>query len=631
MKRIIRTFLCLAFISLVTCTDSSGPDNVQMPLDDEPVTFNIKITDKNVKSYQLITLTIPEKIVLSKETYKAKFGDSEVTLMRQEDHDLIFMAPDFATGEYDFSLNIGDKTSSLKFKLDQTEDFENVDQVIDDNLIKEVKQAYEEANSANSQLDNETKIIIDFGNEFYEKALSALENLTIIEKQVLAKYLVVNNIEDDLNKTSMANSAAANVCPDLDKNLQTLINQRLKIAEKIASLGLLVKISIKFGHLGKVFAVAVLIKGAHIIYKINGVNKTIASIIDCIFIPISNELEAINTNVNKLQLSKSTSLHDFCSDESRRFKVKSLGRKIQKSDSNSPNKDFAQAASAIEESFAILNEIKSTIDNAISKLGNVIGITSNKLTANNGLTTSEGEFPIEIDLKNLTLTDLPANVTSSIKPAGNQIVEIIFNSDDNQETSFKASLLYNDNGNSFKDEFEVKLGTNCTVEDIDGNVYEVVYVGGKQWIAENLKVLRYNTGTPITHVTSDLTKADNSYTYYNYGGGNAPMYMFFGGNADKLCPKGWSIPTIADWEGLDQNDITNKLNVKLGGVGHPELPSTPTSKNNFTGIGEKAVFWALGGQPGWIQSTIEISSESVATRSGLHTFGYASCRCVKDD
>ena len=43
----------------------------------------------------------------------------------------------------------------------------------------------------------------------------------------------------------------------------------------------------------------------------------------------------------------------------------------------------------------------------------------------------------------------------------------------------------------------------CTVTDIDGNVYETVQIGEQVWMAENLKVTRYNDGSVVDYYSND--------------------------------------------------------------------------------------------------------------------------------
>jgi uncharacterized protein (TIGR02145 family) len=61
--------------------------------------------------------------------------------------------------------------------------------------------------------------------------------------------------------------------------------------------------------------------------------------------------------------------------------------------------------------------------------------------------------------------------------------------------------------------------------DVDGNVYPTVKIGSQVWQAENLRVTKFNDGTPITNVTDPSTWAALSAAgmcYYNNNIGIAP-------------------------------------------------------------------------------------------------------------
>lgn len=114
-------------------------------------------------------------------------------------------------------------------------------------------------------------------------------------------------------------------------------------------------------------------------------------------------------------------------------------------------------------------------------------------------------------------------------------------------------------GNSYDEvtvSFEESIPTSVT--DIDGNTYSVVKIGSQIWMAENLRVSRYNDGTTIPNVTdntawSQLTTGAWSYynndASYNYPYGK--LYNWYAVNTGKLCPQGWHIPTDAEWTQLD--------------------------------------------------------------------------------
>ncbi len=98
-----------------------------------------------------------------------------------------------------------------------------------------------------------------------------------------------------------------------------------------------------------------------------------------------------------------------------------------------------------------------------------------------------------------------------------------------------------------------------TVTDIDGNVYQTVLIGKQEWMAENLRVTHYRNGDTIQ---GNLRGSDwysiNHGAYFKYDGDMdgdkiyGKLYNWYA-VADKrgLCPKGWNVPTDADWKQLE--------------------------------------------------------------------------------
>lgn len=99
------------------------------------------------------------------------------------------------------------------------------------------------------------------------------------------------------------------------------------------------------------------------------------------------------------------------------------------------------------------------------------------------------------------------------------------------------------------------------VTDIDGNKYPTTIIGSKVWMAENLKVTRYNDGSTIETGNESDFKSTSNGMYILYGGQsgspNELGYLYNGHTIlsnKNVCMTGWHIPTPSDW-----TDLANKL------------------------------------------------------------------------
>src|SRR5690554_776140 len=103
------------------------------------------------------------------------------------------------------------------------------------------------------------------------------------------------------------------------------------------------------------------------------------------------------------------------------------------------------------------------------------------------------------------------------------------------------------------------------VTDIDGNKYATIEIGasssgngrttGSQiWMAENLRTTKYNDGTIIPFETEWENLQYGAYCYLDNNhlnnDINGKLYNWYAVNTNKLCPKGWRVPSKSDWDKL---------------------------------------------------------------------------------
>lgn len=159
------------------------------------------------------------------------------------------------------------------------------------------------------------------------------------------------------------------------------------------------------------------------------------------------------------------------------------------------------------------------------------------------------------------------------------------------------------------------------VTDYDGNTYKTIQMGPQCWMAENLKTTHYADGTKINFGK----KESLTVPYYHYPDGKSSKATAYGltynwaavmhnassskdipSGVQGICPEGWHVPSIREWEVLESyvdsqeqyrcKGITTYIAKALcSNEGWEEVDNTcaignDQSQNNSTGFNIKPSF-----------------------------------------
>jgi uncharacterized protein (TIGR02145 family) len=166
----------------------------------------------------------------------------------------------------------------------------------------------------------------------------------------------------------------------------------------------------------------------------------------------------------------------------------------------------------------------------------------------------------------------------------------------------------------------ISLSAQSFVEDIDGNQYVTTTIGTQTWMAQNLRVTKYNNGDPIPNVQDAASwSAQNigAWSHYNndsvYDYDLGKLYKFYTTeDARGLCPDGWRMPTREDWEELRDylggEEIAASGLKATGGAYYWTEPMVGDNTYGFNGAGggvrtESGSYNSLGTRGIWWTST----------------------------
>lgn len=132
-----------------------------------------------------------------------------------------------------------------------------------------------------------------------------------------------------------------------------------------------------------------------------------------------------------------------------------------------------------------------------------------------------------------------------------------------------------------------------SVNDIDGNTYRTITVGGATWMAQNLRTSKFKNGDVITKVAGDKWALTTNPEYYAYAD-NASLIALYGHlyngyvieDTRGACPTGWHLPTSVEWEALGAalggvSVAGNKM--KEQGTAHWVATNASNNESGFTG------------------------------------------------
>ncbi len=140
--------------------------------------------------------------------------------------------------------------------------------------------------------------------------------------------------------------------------------------------------------------------------------------------------------------------------------------------------------------------------------------------------------------------------------------------------------------------------------DADGNSYTIIKVCDMLWMADNLKTTHYSNGKPIKIVNNnDDWEGDTTgvarfiYDSKRFAKDYGILYNWYAVNKG-LAPKGWKVPSLDDWNRMENCDLSGRGKNHNVGDKAKEWALVPAGfcdddNGVFGGAGSKGYWWLM--------------------------------------
>ncbi|MBE9467986.1 MAG: fibrobacter succinogenes major paralogous domain-containing protein [Bacteroidetes bacterium] len=286
------------------------------------------------------------------------------------------------------------------------------------------------------------------------------------------------------------------------------------------------------------------------------------------------------------------------------YKVKIFGKKIANFNTNLPIAEWTlykvDGKNKLVPPSPVNNKTPRNISHNLATLGGycetMVGSNTPERGVYYGTTTNPHEGKgIKVPMGegdgyfDMTVYDLSQNTTYYVRAYAENDAGITFAQSD---LTFKTDIPHYESGQN--------------LIDIDGNSYKTVIIGNQTWMAENLKVTKYQNGNSIEFANGDYQTWNNSTTgVYDYYERSPELGNLYGAHYNwyavtdsrNVCPAGYKIPSADDWKALalylgavpyntsyEDNNITAMLkSTATFPKTHPRWDE-PNIANNITGF-----------------------------------------------